>query len=254
MVSTDRRPDPPGTPASPPQGSASQGSAPSAIFTLEGARRGAILCVPLAIASIVFGLGYGILARDTGLSLAQAVGMSATVFAGASQMVAMEAWTSPPAVLGLVVAAFAINIRHVVMGAALRPWLHTLPLGQSHAALTLMTDANWALAMAERRKGEADGATIVGGGAVMWIGWVAGTAIGHLAGGAIGDPAIFGIDVIVPAFFALTLSSLWPGVRRMHPWIAAGVAAVLAHQVLPGAWHVVVGGLVGAGVGALGRE
>jgi hypothetical protein len=168
MVSTDRRPDPPGSPASPPQGSppqgsASQGSAPSAIFTLEGARRGAILCVPLAIASIVFGLGYGILARDTGLSLTQAVGMSATVFAGASQMVAMEAWTSPPAVLGLAVAAFAINIRHVVMGAALRPWLRTLPLGQSHAALTLMTDANWALAMAERRKGEADGAIIVGG-------------------------------------------------------------------------------------------
>jgi len=227
---------------------------PSVIFSLDGARRGAAMCIPLAIASIVFGLGFGILARDTGLDLAQALGMSALVFAGASQMVAMDVWTTPPAVLGLAVAAFAINIRHVVMGAALRPWLHALPVVKSHAALTMMTDANWALAMAERRKGEIDGAFLVGSGAVMWVGWVAGTGIGHLAGGAIGDPAAFGIDVIVPAFFALTLTSLWPGARRLHPWVAAGVAAVLAHQVLPGAWHVVVGGLVGAGVGALGRE
>jgi predicted branched-subunit amino acid permease len=223
-------------------------------FTRDGARRGTVACLPLGIASIVFGLGVGILARDTGLTLIEAVGMSALVFAGASQMVALEAWTAPPAVLGMAVAAFAINIRHVVMGAALRPWLRTLPLRQSHAALTLMTDANWAYAMAERRKGEVDGAIIVGSGALMWAAWVAGTAVGHVAGGVIGDPEALGIDVIVPAFFALMLSALWPGARRLHPWVAAGVAAVLAHQVLPGAWHVVVGGLVGATVGALRRE
>lgn len=230
-------------------------AAPSVIFTMAGARRGAVVCLPLALASIAFGLGFGILARDTGLGLVQAMGMSAFVFAGASQMVAMDVWTVPPAVLGLAVAAFAINIRHVVMGAALRPWLRDLPLLQSHAALTFMTDANWAQAMADRRKGERDAAFLVGSGAIMWVGWVFGTALGHLAGGVIGDPKAFGIDVIVPAFFALTLSSLWPGIRRLHPWIAAAVAAVLAHELMPGgAWHVVVGGLVGATVGGMMRE
>ena len=228
---------------------------PPVIFTWDGARRGALVCLPLAVASIVFGIGFGILARGTGLGLAEATGMSALVFAGASQMVAMDVWTTPPAILGLAVAAFAINIRHVVMGAALRPWLRDLPLLQSHAALTFMTDANWAQALADRRKGERDAAFIVGSGALMWVGWVSGTLIGHLAGGIIGDPAAFGIDVMIPAFFALILSSLWPGVRRLHPWFAAAGAALLAHEMLPGgAWHVVVGGLVGAAVGGLMRE
>ena len=224
-------------------------------FSWDGVRRGAVMCMPLGIASIVFGLGFGILARDTGLTLVQAIGMSMTVFAGASQMVAMEAWTAPPTVLGLAVATTAINIRHVIMGAALRPWLSSLPLAQSHLGLTLMTDANWALSMTKHRDGERDAGILVGSGLIMWVGWVIGTGVGHVAGAAIGDPASFGIDVIVPAFFALMLSSLWPGFRRLHPWVVAGVTAVLVHQVLPdGAWHVVAGGLAGAVTGALHRE
>ncbi|MDF1792536.1 MAG: AzlC family ABC transporter permease [Thalassobaculaceae bacterium] len=225
------------------------------IFTWDGIRRGARRFLPLAFASFLGGTGFGILASDLGLGLAQAMGMSALVFAGASQMVAMDVWTFPPAVLGLGAAAFAINIRHVVMGAALRPWLKSLPLLRSHAALLMMTDANWAQAMVERRRGEADAAIIVGSGLVMWFGWVSGTGIGQLVGGVIDDPRTFGIDMIVPAFFALTLPALWPGVRRLHPWIVAAMAAALVHVVLPdGTWHVVVGGLAGAAVGGLSRE
>lgn len=227
----------------------------SAVFTWDGIRRGAHRCMPLGFASFFGGMGFGILASDIGLGLVQAMGMSALVFAGASQMVAMDVWTFPPAVIGLAMAAFAINIRHVVMGAALRPWLKTLPLLRSHAALLMMTDANWAQAMADRRKGEVDAAILVGSGLVMWLGWVTGTGVGQLAGSLIGDPKTFGIDMIVPAFFALTLPALWPGVRRVHPWIVAAIVAALVHLVLPdGTWHVVVGGLVGAAVGGLSRE
>ncbi len=222
-----------------------------ATFTGAGIRRGLTASIPLGVASIVFGMGFGILARETGLTWAQAMVMSMTVFAGASQMVAMEAWATPPAVLGLAAATAAINIRHVVMGAALRPWIRTLPVRQSHAALTMMTDANWAMAMADYRKGEWDAAVLVGSGIMMWTGWVLGTGIGHMAGAVIGDPRDFGIDVIVPAFFALMLTSLWPGARRLHPWVVAAVVAIVTAEFLPGAWHVVAGGLAGAVTGAV---
>lgn len=223
-------------------------------FTWAGFKRGMAATVPLGIASIVFGVAFGVLARETGLSFVQAVGMSASVFAGASQMVTMDVWTSPPAVIGLAVAVAAINIRHVVMSAALRPWFQSLPLSRSHLALSLMTDANWAHAMAERRKGERDAAILVGSGANMWLGWVIGTGLGHAAGGMLGEPQAFGFDVIVPAFFALMLSSLWPGVTRCLPWIVAAVVAIATHRILPGAWHVVAGGIAGAVAGALRRE
>lgn len=224
-----------------------------AIFTWAGFKRGMATAVPLGIASVVFGVAFGVLARETELSFSQAVGMSASVFAGASQMVTMDVWTSPPAVIGLAVAVAAINIRHVVMSAALRPWLQSLPLSRSHLALSLMTDANWAHAMAERQRGERDAAILAGSGTNMWLGWVVGTGIGHAAGGILGDPQTFGFDVIVPAFFALMLSSLWPGAVRCLPWVVAAVVAAASHQVLPGAWHVVAGGLAGAVTGALRR-
>lgn len=223
-------------------------------FTMDGFVRGARLCVPLGIASIPFGIAFGVLALETGLSFAQAVGMSALVFAGASQMVALDAWTTPPAVFALAVAAAAINVRHVVMGAAIRPWLRPLPLVQSHLALLFVTDANWAYAVSAHQKGENDAAVLVGSGLLMWAGWVLGTAVGHAGGSVIGDPSAFGVDAIVPAFFALMLTPLWPGVRRAAPWLVAAVVAVASHQVLPGAWHVVAGGLAGAVVGALQRD
>ena len=119
------------------------------------------MSVPLGVASVAFGLGFGVLARETGLGFAEALAMSATVFAGASQMVAMGAWTDPPAVLALTILAVTINIRHVVMGAALRPWMHSLPFLKTHATLAVMTDVNWAMGMAARRKGEADAAIIL---------------------------------------------------------------------------------------------
>lgn len=207
------------------------------------------MAVPLGVASIAFGLGFGVLARETGLELAEALAMSATVFAGASQMVAMGAWTDPPAILALTILAVTINIRHVVMGAALRPWMQSLPFLKSHATLAVMTDVNWAMGMAGRRKGEADAAIILGSGCALWVGWVSGTALGHTLGAAMGDPKAYGIDVIVPAFFALMLSPLWPGWRKTLPWILAACVALLVQRFVPGTWYVVAGGLAGAALG-----
>jgi predicted branched-subunit amino acid permease len=207
------------------------------------------MSVPLGVASIAFGLGFGVLARETGLSFLEAVVMSGTVFAGASQMVAMEAWSDPPAILALTILVTTINIRHVVMGAALRPWMQAIPVLKSHATLAVMTDVNWAMGMAERRKGEADAGIILGGGLILWVGWVCGTALGHTLGEAMGDPRAYGIDVIVPAFFALMLSPLWPGWRNTAPWFCAAVVALLVHSFVGGTWHVVAGGLAGAALG-----
>lgn len=228
----------------------------TASFTFSGFKRGVRMSVALGVASIAFGLGFGVLARETGLGFLEAVVMSGTVFAGASQMVAMEAWTEPPAILALTILVTTINIRHVVMGAALRPWMQAIPLLKSHAALAVMTDVNWAMGMAERRKGEADAAIILGGGVVLWVGWVSGTALGHTLGQAMGDPRAYGIDVIVPAFFALMLTPLWPGWRKTAPWLCAAVIALLVHAFVGGTWHVVAGGLAGALLGGWleGRE
>lgn len=224
---------------------------PGAVFTRDGFVRGFRMATPLALSSVLFGMAFGVLAREAELSFGEAVLMSMTVFAGASQMAALDLWSAAPSILVLALATFAINVRHVVMGAALRPWFSKLPSATAHLSLWFMTDANWAMSMAEHRKGERDAAILVGSGVALWFGWVSGGAIGHLVGAALGDPRIYGADVVVPAFFALMLTPLWPGWPRAWPWAIAAGVAVAAHMVLPGYWHVVAGGLTGSLAGAI---
>jgi 4-azaleucine resistance transporter AzlC len=216
------------------------------VFTRDGFARGFRMATPLALSGVLFSIAFGVLAREAGLSLGETVLMSATVFAGASQMAALDLWSAVPPILVLALATFAINVRHVVMGAALRPWFSKLPSSTAHLSLWFMTDANWAMAMAEHRRGERDAAILIGSGIVMWFGWVSGSVIGHLVGAALGDPRVYGVDVVLPAFFALMLTPLWPGRTRAWPWAIAAGVAVAAHMVLPGYWHVIVGGLAGS--------
>ncbi|MEQ8396603.1 AzlC family ABC transporter permease [Thalassobaculum sp.] len=237
-------------PAEAPASPQSDAPQPGAKFTWDGFVRGFRMATPLALSGVLFGMAFGVLAREAGLSLGETLLMSMTVFAGASQMAALDLWSAAPSILVLAIATFAINVRHVVMGAALRPWFSKLPSPIAHLSLWFMTDANWAMSMSEHRKGERDAAILVGSGVVMWFGWVIGGAIGHLAGAALGDPRVYGADVVVPAFFALMLTPLWPGWSRSWPWAVAAGVAVASHMVLPGYWHVVAGGLAGSLAGA----
>src|SRR3546814_17993174 len=92
---------------------------------------GAFTILPLLVAVVPFGLLLGTLAAQKGLSPLKTALMGATVFAGASQFVAVEIWTTPPAVALLAATALMVNLRHVLMGAALAPhlsgWLRGAP-------------------------------------------------------------------------------------------------------------------------------
>src|SRR3546814_6785773 len=198
-------------PADDPAAPRPEARRPAAAFNRAGFGRGFRMATPLALSSVLFGAAFGVLAREAGLSLGEATLMSATVFAGASQMAALDLWSAAPSILVLALATFAINVRHVVMGAALRPWFAQLPSSTAHIALWFMTDVNWAMALAEHRRGERDAAILVGSGVALWLGWVSGSVTGHLAGAALGDPRLYGADVVVPAFFPIMLAPLWPG-------------------------------------------
>ena len=83
----------------------------------------AILAVaPLLPGLVAFGLVYGVLARQTGLSLAVTTMMSALVFAGAAQFTAVSMWGQAGGAL-IVVTTLMINLRHLLVGASMAPHL-----------------------------------------------------------------------------------------------------------------------------------
>ena len=214
---------------------------------------GVFTILPLLVAVMPFGLLLGTLAAQKGLSPLETALMGATVFAGASQFVAVEIWTSPPAVALLAGTALMVNLRHVLMGAAMAPHVRGWSRGSTYGGLFFMADEIWAFAL--RRGGERPltPAYYFGLSLPLYLGWIATTTFGAIFGGVLQDPARYGLDFAFTAVFLTLLVSLWKGRRTFYPWAAAALAAVAAHELLPGVWYIALGGVAGTLVGACQR-
>jgi predicted branched-subunit amino acid permease len=222
------------------------------VFTPAGVLRGARELAPLAFTTVgAFALAFGVAARQGGLELGEATVMTALVFAGASQFAALGVWSDPLPVLSILVATAAVNARFLLMGAALRPWVHHLPGWKLYPSLFFLADPVWAKTLREFERDLEDAGYLLGGGLVFWFVWVGLTIAGYQLGSGIGDPARWGIDALMPAFFAVILTGMWRGPRDALPWVCAGASALAASLVLPGMWHVLVGGIAGGLAGAL---
>ena len=222
-----------------------------ATFTVHGLVAGACRSLPLALGVDAYGFVFGVLARQTGLSLAELLLMSGLVYAGSAQFVALGMWATPLPVLSLVLTTLLVNLRLVLMGAALGRWLSQLPAPKAYGALFFLADENWALALGEYARGGRDAAFLLGSGLLLWCAWLGTSAAGYIGGGAVRDPARWGLDFAFTAVFAALLVGLWKGRADLVPWAVSAGVAVGANRWLPGAWHILLGGLAGSVVGAM---
>ncbi|MFC4436663.1 MULTISPECIES: AzlC family ABC transporter permease [Natrialbaceae] len=215
-------------------------------FNRRGIRAGLLTCVPVAVGVAGYGVAFGVLASQVGLSVAEAALMSALVVAGASQIIAVELWADPIPVTAIVVTTFAINLRYSLMGAALQPWFRRLSAPQAYGSLFLMADENWALTMRDFRAGNRRGAFLLGSGIAIWLFWVGSTVVGALAGETIGDPAQYGFDFVLAAVFVALAAELWEGRSTLLPWVVSLGTAITAAEFLPGRWYILLGGFAAA--------
>lgn len=230
----------------------SESGAPAPHFSMAGFWLGVRYALAVVPGAIVFAIAFGTLAAQKGLTLLEATLTSALVFAGASQLVAMEIWTVPMSAgtavtLALIVGV--VNLRLVLMSASLRPWLGPLPAVKVYPTLLLTTDTSWIISIRHRAEGGSDASVMIGSGLTFWVFWILPTMAGYLFGGFIPDPKRFGLDLILPIFFVAMLVPLWRGPRRAIPWAVAGAVALTVQALVPGFWFIVAGALSGAVAG-----
>jgi predicted branched-subunit amino acid permease len=221
----------------------------AAPITLQGALVGARMTLPLMPGLFVFGNAFGAAAAQKGLTLWEALGISAFVFAGAAQMVGLELWReawTPATLLGLAFVTATINARMILMGAAIQPWMRGSPKGFQAITLFLFTDASWVIGTRYQAEGGRDLGVLLGAGVALWVAWVATTIPGHLAGSLVADPKAFGLDLVMPLFFAFMLVPMWRGVRAAVPWAVAAAVGLLVQALVPGYAFIVAGALAGA--------
>lgn len=221
----------------------------AAHWSVAGLAEGVRVTLPLLPGTCVFAAAFGTIAAQKGLNLVETVFMSAAVYAGASQLVALEAWPDRmtlAAAATVVLVTVTVNLRCVLMSASLRPWLGALPAWQVYPALFFTTDSQWLIGMRYRAQGGSDVAVFLGSGLIMWPLWVASTALGYWLGALVSDPKRFGFDLILPIFFAALLVPLWRGPRLAAAWVIAGAVALLVAWLVPGWWFIIVGALAGS--------
>ena len=198
-----------------------------------------------------FGLVYGLTARTAGFSPLEAGAMSVLVFAGAAQFAAVGYVAGGFPWLAVVLLTGFLNARHLLYAAALAPYLADRPRPQRALLAHFLTDEAFALAIAHfRRIGRPDlwgywWAAIV----VTFIPWNLATLVGVLIGGAIPDPARFGLDVIFPAAMAGLAVGLVTGRRELVAALVGGVVGVAVSLAWDPAAGVLAGGLLGPLVG-----
>lgn len=223
-------------------------------FSARGLLRGGKRALPLVLSVGAYGLVFGVLARQAGISVGEAVLMSGLVFAGSAQVIALGMWATPLPVVSLILTTLVVNLRHLLMGAVLHPRLGRLSAPRLYGSLFFLTDESWALSIGAYEQGERDGAFLLGSGLALHGAWVGSTAAGYLAGAAVGNPAVWGLDFAFVAVFASLLTGLYRGRQELGPWAVAAAVAVVGHRALPGAWYILLAALAGTIVGVLRDE
>jgi 4-azaleucine resistance transporter AzlC len=211
-------------------------------------RRGLLASLPLAPGVAVFGLLYGVLARQAGLTPFQAWGMSMTVFAGASQFVAAGMWDHSAA-LPIIVTTLVVNLRHLLLGLSIGPYLAGLPRRWRAALAFWMTDESYALGIANYRQGGNGHLYFLGASLGIYLVWPISGLIGAAAGMAVPDPARWGLNLIFPLAFLGLLMSFLKDRTSVVVALASGAIALAAAHWLPGTWYVIVAGVLGSALG-----
>ncbi|MGF7161373.1 4-azaleucine resistance transporter AzlC [Rhodoligotrophos appendicifer] len=213
--------------------------------------QGVISALPIAAAAVPIGLLFGALAAGKGLSTLEAGLMSALVFAGAAQFVAIGIWTDPApwALLGLT--ALTVNLRHAIMGVSLVLQFKHFGRAERWFNLFFLTDEVWALS--EKRASERPlyPAYYMGIAVSLIVTWTAGTVAGTILGARLGPPERYGLDFIFTALFLGLVIGFWKGPKTGIVIAISGLFAAVAHELIDGPWYIVIGGLAGTAAGAL---
>lgn len=208
---------------------------------LEGVRTVA----PVLLGVVPFGLVAGATAVDAGLTLAQAVGLSVVVFAGASQLAAIDLLGSGSPLPVVVATILVINLRMTMYSASIAPHLQSVAARVRGLLAYLLTDQAYALSVTRFRGGGVSKPAFYLGTAVpLWVVWQICTVAGVVVGANV--PPWLPLGFAVPLTF---LALLVPAMEDAPSVVAAVVGGGVA--TLGAGIPFELGLMVGATLGVL---
>jgi 4-azaleucine resistance transporter AzlC len=216
-----------------------------------GARAG----LPVVLGYLSIGFAAGVVQRASGLSVAEVMLMSLVLYAGSAQFVAasMIAAASPP--LAVIATVFFVNLRHLLLSAALAPYFARVPAWKNALIGAQLTDETFVIALNGLQAGRpASPAWMAGLNLSAYSAWGAANLAGALAGGLVGHTRALGFDFALPAMFAallvLQVSAQAERRRALGVALLAGGLSVGVALLARGNWNIIVATVAAASLGA----
>ena len=210
-------------------------------------RKGARDSVLILFAVGAFGVAYGVLAVDAGLSPALTLFSSVIIVSGAAQFAMVGLAVAGP--LPVLLAATGLGLRHLPMSARLADIIESQPLLTRLRLAFILVDETFGLTIRAHDAGVEDVVAYkTAADLMLYSGWIIGTAAGAWFGSSI-DPEAAGIGVL---FGLLFLGLAAPMVKVRRDWVvaaAAVVATLIATATLPVAWQITTAAVASALVG-----
>ena len=167
--------------------------------------------------------GFGAMAVSMGLSVWQAVLISASNLTSAGQFAGLTVIAAGGALIEMVLTQLVINSRYALMGLALGQRLGPeVGSGKRLIAAFFDTDEVFALGMA--REGKLAVAFFVGAGTVAALGWVGGTALGAIAGTLLPMSVRLALGALLYGMF---IAIVVPQARQEKPMLACMILALV---------------------------
>ena len=164
---------------------------------------------PLLLGAFPFGLIYGTLAVSSGLSIKAALAMSAFVFAGSSQFIAVGLVAAGAPVSIIILTTFVVNLRHMLYSASLLPDLKKLNQRWRFILAFFLTDETFAVSALRYRNNDSSPYKHfyqLGSSLAMYFNWQFWCAAGLVVGSRIPDAQAWGLDVaMIVTFIGMTI-------------------------------------------------
>jgi len=203
----------------------------------EGVRAG----TPILIGYMPIAIAFGVLARNTGLSLKETFLFSALVFAGASQFVAINLISLGTGTIEIIATTLLVNMRHFLMSASLASSIRQRLNKWKFPVAFGITDEVFSVASLSDRPLTAK--YMVALEAVAYSSWVGGSVIGFVAGAILPLQLKNSLNIALYAMFAaLLVPEMKKSFQVMVIAVLSGLLNIIFLYVLnmPQGWSIVL--------------
>ena len=198
--------------------------------------------IPVLLGYVTIGFGFGLLAVNTGYPSWFALFMSIFVYAGAAQYIGIGLFAAGASIAEIALITLVVNLRHAAYGLSLINVYGKHPRIRPYLVFAL-TDETYALLSSADDEERANGGFLLMVSGFNQLYWVAGTALGSLAG-ALVPYKIDGLNFALTAMFLVLAVEQVLKLKKARPFLLAGLSTIAAKFIVGDRATIIVGLLV----------